>query len=76
MEWTVVTVIIAISGLIGLFVRAAWSMAKSSQRLSDSVDKLQASVDTLDTDNREFRDKLADHETRITVLEKDRSDTE
>lgn len=68
-EWTVVTVIIAMVGLIGVFVKAAWSMSKSAQRLSDSVDGLKGSVDELKADNKEFRDKLADHENRIYHLE-------
>src|SRR5574344_302390 len=68
-EWTVVTVIITLVGLVGVFVKAAWSMSKSSQRLSDSVDRLQSSIDDLKTDNKEFRDKLENHETRISLLE-------
>lgn len=68
-EWTVVTIIIALVGLVAVFVRAAWSMSKSAQRLSDSVDGLKDSVDDLKTDNKEFRDKLENHETRIALLE-------
>lgn len=68
-EWTVVTIIIALVGLVAVFVKAAWSMSKSSQRLSDSVDRLQSSIDDLKTDNKEFRDKLANHETRLSLLE-------
>ena len=68
-EWTVVTIIIALVGLVAVFVKAAWSMSKSSQRLSDSVDRLQGSIDELKSDNKDFRDKLANHENRITVLE-------
>ena len=68
-EWGVVTVIIALVGLVGVFVKAAWSMSRSAQRLSDSVDGLKGSVDELKSDNKEFRDKLANHENRITVLE-------
>ena len=67
-EWTVVTVVIALV-LVGVFVKAAWSMSRSSQRLSDSVDRLQGSIDDLKTDNKEFRGKLANHETRIALLE-------
>jgi hypothetical protein len=69
MEWTVVTVIVALVGLVSVFAKAAWSMSKSSQRLSDSVDRLESSIDDLKTDNKEFRDKLANHETRICLLE-------
>lgn len=68
-EWGVVTVIIALVGLVGVFVKAAWSMSKSAQRLSDSVDGLKGSVDELKSDNKEFRDKLANHENRIWQLE-------
>ena len=72
-EWGVVTVIIALVGLVGVFVKAAWSMSKSAQRLSDSVDGLKGSVDELKSENKDdhkvFSDKLDDHEYRITVLE-------
>lgn len=68
-EWGVVTVIIALVGLVSVFVKAACSMSKSAQRLSDSVDGLKGSVDELKSDNKEFRDKLENHDHRITVLE-------
>lgn len=70
MEWTTVTVIIALVGLIAVFVRAAVSMSKSSQRLSDSVDGLKSSIDDIKADNKDFREKLADHETRIQLIER------
>jgi hypothetical protein len=73
MEWTVVTVIIALVGLVGVFVKVGVSMSRSSQRLSDSVDRLEKSVDGLKDDNRDehrgFSDKLDNHEHRITFLE-------
>jgi len=68
-EWTVVTVVIALVGLIGVFVKAAWDNAKSAQRLSDSVDRLDGSIRELKADNKDFRDRLYDHEIRIALLE-------
>ena len=69
MEWTTVTVIIALVGLIGVFVGVAVSMSKSSQRLSDSVASLDSNIGDIKADNKEFRNKLENHETRISVLE-------
>lgn len=69
MEWTVVTVLIA---LVGLFI----TVGKPILNLNQAITKLQVSVDNLQDyqhkqDNRidSHSAQLDDHEKRITTLE-------
>lgn len=79
-EWTVVTIIIALVGFVSVFVGAAVKIATSATRLAVSVDKLDAKITTVETNNAESHrriwteldkhtDQISDCQTRITVLE-------
>ena len=80
MEWTVVTVIIALIGLIGVFVKAASALTKAMTELTIAVRTLQEQMHEqqvhakeshakLWTHNSEQDKRLDDHEWRIKDLE-------
>lgn len=69
MEWTVVTVIIALVGLFMTVGKPIITLNSSITRLQDAIDELREDIRVLTnrTDNQEER--LQDHETRISILE-------
>lgn len=69
MEWTVVTVIIALVGLFMTVGKPIISLNGSITHLQDAIDELREDIKVLTgrTDNQE--EKLQDHETRISILE-------
>ena len=69
MEWTVVTVIIALVGLFMTVGKPIISLNGSITHLQDAIDELREDIRVLTgrTDNQE--EKLQDHETRISILE-------
>ena len=69
MEWTVVTVIIALVGLFMTVGKPIIALNRSITHLQDAIDELRADIRVLTgrTDNQE--EKLQDHETRISILE-------
>ena len=81
MEWTVVTVIVVI---VGLIISVATPLVKSTKAMTEltvNVKALNETLEKLEVQNKdehkdfqeqldEHDDKLADHETRITVIEK------
>lgn len=80
MEWTVVTVIIALIGLIGVFVKAASALTKAMTELTIAVRTLQEQMHEQQLHSKESRAKLwahnseqdrrlDDHEWRIKDLE-------
>ena len=71
-KWEVITVLVVLVPFIAIFVKAAWSIAKSSQSLSDNVKILQISIEDLKTDSKDLKTKVDEHEHRITVLEEHR----
>lgn len=72
-EWTVVTVVIALIGMVSVFARAAWKLATALQSNTDATKNQTEILNQLKSDNKKdhdkFSDKLEDHETRISVLE-------
>lgn len=72
-EWTVVTVVIALAGVIGVFVKAAWKLATALQSNTDATKNQTDVLNQLKSENKKdhdkFSDKLDDHETRIVLLE-------
>lgn len=70
MEWTVVTVLIAIVGLFITIGKPVITLNNSITHLQDAIDDLREDIKVLTgrTDNQEQR--LQDHETRISILEK------
>lgn len=70
MEWTVVTVIIALVGLFMTIGKPIITLNGSITHLQDAIDELREDIRVLTgrTDNQE--EKLQDHETRISILEK------
>jgi hypothetical protein len=68
-EWNVVLVLVTLSGLIGVFVKAAISLNTNSVRLTEAVKGLWKAVDSLKTESDCIDDRIDDHEHRITVLE-------
>lgn len=69
MEWTVVTVIIALVGLFMTIGKPIITLNGSITYLQDAIDELREDIRVLTgrTDNQE--EKLQDHETRISILE-------
>ena len=69
MEWTVVTVIIALVGLFMTVGKPIITLNGSITHLQDAIDELREDIKLLTgrTDNQE--EKLQDHETRISILE-------
>ncbi|MDY5912004.1 MAG: hypothetical protein SPJ62_08385 [Inconstantimicrobium porci] len=69
MEWTVVTVIIALVGLFMTVGKPVITLNSSITRLQDAINELREDIKVLTsrTDNQEER--LQDHETRISILE-------
>jgi len=69
MEWTVVTVIIALVGLFMTIGKPIITLNGSITHLQDAIDELREDIRVLTgrTDNQE--EKLQDHETRISILE-------
>lgn len=69
MEWTIVTVIIALVGLFMTVGKPVINLNSSITHLQDAIDELREDIKVLTsrTDNQEER--LQDHETRISILE-------
>lgn len=69
MEWTVVTVIIALVGLFMTIGKPIITLNGSITHLQDAIDELREDIKVLTgrTDSQE--EKLQDHETRISILE-------
>lgn len=69
MEWTVVTVIIALVGLFMTVGKPIITLNSSITHLQDAIEELREDIRVLTnrTDNQEER--LQDHETRISILE-------
>ena len=69
MEWTVVTVIIALVGLFMTVGKPIITLNGSITHLQDAILELREDIRVLTnrTDNQEER--LQDHETRISILE-------
>ena len=81
MEWTVVTVIVVI---VGLIISVATPLVKSTKAMTELTVNIKVLNEQLekiengnDEDHKDFQeqldehdDKIADHETRITVIEK------
>lgn len=69
MEWTVVTVIIALVGLFMTVGKPIITLNGSITHLQDAIDDLRENIKVLTgrTDSQE--EKLQDHETRISILE-------
>ena len=69
MEWTVVTVIIALVGLFMTVGKPIITLNSSITHLQDAILELREDIKVLTnrTDNQEER--LQDHETRISILE-------
>lgn len=80
-EWTIITVIATLVGLIASVVRPLISLNNTITRLTEIVRELEKNISGLTAKNSESHaklweknceqdDMLADHETRITVIEK------
>ena len=69
MEWTVVTVIIALVGLFMTVGKPIITLNGSITHLQDAINELREDIKVLTgrTDSQE--EKLQDHETRISILE-------
>lgn len=81
MEWTTVTVIIALVGLGAAIVKPVVSLTQSITKLTVVVDRLQRDIENVTQGNREDHkriwkhsdeqdERLNDHERRIHDIEK------
>ena len=80
-EWAVVGVIVTLIGLIAAVVKPLITLNTTLTKLVDSVATLDKNITALTTDNTashariwgeldEHDEKLNDHETRLTIMEK------
>ena len=82
-EWTIVTVIVVLTGLMGAILKPIINLNSSITRLNESVSSLEKNIAGLTDRNSESHDKLwrkcdehddmlNSHETRLQILERDR----
>lgn len=75
MEWTVVTVIVALAGLFITVGRPVVELNRSITRLTTMLDVLTQRLDRLETENRQTHtrlwDRLDEHDRRLLALEKE-----
>ena len=82
-EWTVVTVIVVLTGLIGAIIKPIINLNTSITRLNESVSSLEKNIAGLNDRNSESHDKLwrrcgehdeklNQHETRLQILEREK----
>lgn len=69
MEWTVVTVIIALVGLFMTVGKPVITLNSSITRLQDAINELREDIKVLTNRTDSQEEKLQDHETRISILE-------
>lgn len=69
MEWTVVTVIIALVGLFMTVGKPIITLNGSITHLQDAIDELREDIKVLTGRTDRQEEKLQDHETRISILE-------
>ena len=80
MEWTVVTVLIALVGVGAAVVKPMLSLNSTIVKLTGAVDALQRNIEELTSRNSKSHDRifgalddhgeiLQDHEKRITLIE-------
>jgi len=74
-EWTVVTVVIALVGLFVTVAKPIVGLTNNITRLSEIVERLEARLTELSGENsdahRRMWERVEDHETRISVLERE-----
>ncbi len=80
-EWTVVTVLVTLLGMIGVVAKPLLGLNATLTRLVQVVDSLEKNLSTLTDHNRQGHERLwreshaqqmilGDHEKRIAVLER------
>lgn len=69
MEWTVVTVIIALVGLFMTVGKPIITLNSSITRLQDAILELREDIKVLTNRTDSQEERLQDHETRISILE-------
>lgn len=81
MEWTVVTALVVLVGLLGAIIKPIISLNTTITKLTAAVDRLRDDLDALGSKNsravgnlwahnEEQDSRLDEHDKRITVLEK------
>lgn len=70
MEWTVVTVIIALVGLFMAVGKPVIALNTSITHLQDAINSLREDIKILTGRTNDQEERLQDHETRISILEK------
>lgn len=75
MEWTVVTVCVALAGLFVTVGRPVVELNRSITRLTTMLDVVTQRLDRLEADNRQTHarlwERLDAHEKRLQALEKE-----
>lgn len=69
MEWTVVTVIIALVGLFMTVGKPIITLNGSITHLQDAIEEFREDIKVLTGRTDRQEEKLQDHETRISILE-------
>ena len=73
MEWTVVTVLVVLVGLIAAVVKPLLTLYTTITRLSAGVDALEKNLKAQNERYEESSTRLADHELRLRVMESKKS---
>ena len=69
MEWTVVTVIIALVGLFMTVGKPIITLNGSITHLQDAILELREDIKVLTNRTENKEERLQDHETKISILE-------
>lgn len=86
MEWTVVTVIIALVGLFSVVIPPSTKLTKAMTELTDEIKHLSLDLNKLESKNNEDHkelwehndkqdERIENHEQRIIILEHDDAKT-
>lgn len=69
-EWTVVSALVVIIGLFMTVGKPIVTLNSSLTRLQDAIDNLREDIKVLTGRTNDQEEKLQNHETRISILEK------
>ena len=69
MTWEIFLGIVALTGFVVTIGRIVSANTKAMQKLEDSIDRLDKTLNKQDGEIHHLDDTVANHETRISILE-------
>lgn len=69
-EWTVVSALVVLVGLFMTVGKPVIALNSSLTRLQDAIDALREDIKVLTGKTNDQEERLQNHETRISILEK------